>query len=406
VKSEQYKADANKHARHEEQADNPSHDRGNVLSKVFHDLLAGSWLQNIVCSIAIGLILLLVAYLVNRSLKGLMIGAGIGITTIFWVIWLTLIEHVNPARQSSPPNELDNRTTQSVSPKQPRFSERPSRFTIVAGSNRIDLPADVQPQFAAISETRPFSAHLSPDNRICVDADVYAGSNRPAITIRDNVIRGKPENWDRNSDDSAVEIVNEHGDPVFQLQYLDESSASLKGVFVSAGKLTVCDDSGQLAIGGLRSPIKYSLARLFKYPSKKFPGEREPIKKSVDPRDDKSLTHPTPLEIGEQLKPFGFSPPPDVLARIVGMRFKWLLVLFTKEEREGKTVLEFMPDGKGGFPIIDVTVTPELADASKTIDRNAKCTVEGVIDGAHAMQIRATAIAIRPIEVKNQIVIP
>ena len=107
MNSEQYKADGDKHASHEKKGDNPSHDRGNVLSKVFHDLLAGSLIQNIVCGIAIGLILLLAAYLLNKSLRGLMIGAGIGMTIIFWVIWLTLIEHVTPARHSPPTNELD-----------------------------------------------------------------------------------------------------------------------------------------------------------------------------------------------------------------------------------------------------------------------------------------------------------
>jgi hypothetical protein len=229
VKSEQYKADANKHASHEEQADNPSHDRGNVLSKVIHDLLAGSWLQNIVCSIAIGLILLLVAYLVNRSLKGLMIGAGIGITTIFWVIWLTLIEHVNPARQPSPPNELDNRTTQSVAPKQPRFSERPSRFTegTAPSSTPEQSPSPTMSRPAAaltplqivkeVRDARPFQREGIAQTFVGIPVDwllIFLSANR---------LPEKEERWQllfRPKDDNLDWIIVEFEIPIKENEYL------------------------------------------------------------------------------------------------------------------------------------------------------------------------------------------
>ncbi len=119
MRSKKDKAHAHKHARHKKEGDNLADHRRNALSKVFHDLLAGSWVQNIVCGLAIGLILLLVAYLLNRSLRGVMFGAGVGITLLFWVIWLTLMEHVAPSGRftvSPPPKDLDNHPAPTLEP--------------------------------------------------------------------------------------------------------------------------------------------------------------------------------------------------------------------------------------------------------------------------------------------------
>jgi hypothetical protein len=109
--SDQSNDNAAHNAEHEGRSYDPAHDWRNTLSGIFHDLFAGSWLQNIVCSIAIGLILLLVAYFLNRTLRGVMFGAGVGITIILWIVWLTFMERVAPFKANTstalPPNELD-----------------------------------------------------------------------------------------------------------------------------------------------------------------------------------------------------------------------------------------------------------------------------------------------------------
>jgi hypothetical protein len=293
--------------------------------------------------------------------------------------------------------------TSAIVLKSPRFTERPRSFTIIAGDNRLDIAAEKEAQFPRLHTggTQPFSAHLSPDNSICVDADVYAGSNRPAITVRDNVIVGKPQHWDRNSDDTAVEIVNERGDPVFQLEYLDKMTASLKGVFVSKGRFTVSDDTGALRFGMLpKGPITYSLARLFKYPSARFPGQREARKEE---QVDKTLTRPVPAEIAKELglgsSEFFLKPPTDKLAKMIGMKVKWRVLPWGGK---GGDMLRFIPHGHGPMVEVALASVPE----GTAIDDGMEYTISGTIESIEMGRIRLNPTAIVPIETKNVRTIP
>lgn len=91
----------------ERDADHQASNRGNIVSGTFHDLFDRSWIQNLVIGIAILAISPLVVYLFMRSVRGMLVGFGIGITILFWIFWLALIQRVAPKR-AIPPNELNN----------------------------------------------------------------------------------------------------------------------------------------------------------------------------------------------------------------------------------------------------------------------------------------------------------
>lgn len=296
-----------------------------------------------------------------------------------------------------------------------RFSVTPSKFTIVAGTQRMTVRADqLQQPFsvADLNGVRPFSAHLS-GGKLYIDADIYAGKHREAIKLRENKLTATPENWDTNFNDSALEIVNHHGEPVFQLEYLGENSASIKGIFDGgAGGMPgvrgifVCDDSGWMATRYTDSPpMRYSMRQLFKYPSDKFPGERDTAGKANVDDADKSFTKPTAHEIYENLQVSGnSSPPASVAASFVGRKIKWRLLFAGKNKRPDETVLSFRPSG--GYPPIDARSDPRLENSVQGLIDGSSCVVEGTIEGVESTLIRLKATSITPIELNNRQLIP
>ena len=49
--------------------------------------------------------------------------------------------------------------------------------------------------------------------------------------LKENVLSNKPPNWDFNSNDKAIEVVNESGGPIFQLYYKTPSHIVINGIF-------------------------------------------------------------------------------------------------------------------------------------------------------------------------------
>ena len=100
MRSENDEAHANDHTNAERQSDYPTHDWRNIASGTFHDLFDRSWAQNIIGGLAILLIAPLIGFLLMSNLRGMLIGAGIGLTILFWIMWGTLIKHATPIRKS------------------------------------------------------------------------------------------------------------------------------------------------------------------------------------------------------------------------------------------------------------------------------------------------------------------
>lgn len=109
--------------------------------------------------------------------------------------------------------------------------------------------------------------------KVYADVAVYGGSGQPPIEVKHNEFVVRPPNWDRNSDRSALEVVNERQLPVFQLVYLSPSHIAVNGVFPIPGGLLLANDAGMVINPIL--PTTFALKRIFKYPSWKYPGEHE-----------------------------------------------------------------------------------------------------------------------------------
>jgi hypothetical protein len=103
----------------------------------------------------------------------------------------------------------------------------------------------------------PLRVHtnISDIRKPLVDTKVYSAELGLA-EIRDNQLVTKPKNWDSNSNERAIEIVNENKIPVFQLVLSASNQIDIDAVF----------SEGQSKSG-------WTLERLFKYPSQDHPGE-------------------------------------------------------------------------------------------------------------------------------------
>jgi|TARA_B100000315_G_scaffold256826_1_gene303768 hypothetical protein len=109
------------------------------------------------------------------------------------------------------------------------------------------------------------------ENNIYADVKVYGGSGFPPIQIKKNKLINKPPNWDFNSNEKALEVVNEDQVPMYQYIYKTPSHIIINGIFPYPEGLMFTIEGGIIMNP---SPSKiFSLKPIFKYPSWKYPGE-------------------------------------------------------------------------------------------------------------------------------------
>jgi len=103
------------------------------------------------------------------------------------------------------------------------------------------------------------------------DVKVYGGSGLPPIEIKNNQLLNKPPAWDFNSNEKALEIVNENYLPIYQFFYKSPSHIVVNGAFPFPGGLILANENG--AVINPSFPVTFKLKRIFKYPSWKYPGQ-------------------------------------------------------------------------------------------------------------------------------------
>ena len=109
-------------------------------------------------------------------------------------------------------------------------------------------------------------------NHIYVDVSVYGGPGVPAVQVKKGAVTVDMPGWDRNSNESAFEVVNERGVPVFQMVYLTPTDISIRGTLVfGGGFLIVANETTSLT--NPRDPFAFAPKPLFKYPSRLHRGE-------------------------------------------------------------------------------------------------------------------------------------
>lgn len=106
-----------------------------------------------------------------------------------------------------------------------------------------------------------------------VRVSVYGGGDAPPIEIDGIQFLVRPPKWDKNYDGNAFEVVNENGDPVFQLICETPYHIVVNGIFpLPEGNLIWANESG-VVFNPSRFEV-FHLKPIFKYPSSKYLGQR------------------------------------------------------------------------------------------------------------------------------------
>lgn len=128
----------------------------------------------------------------------------------------------------------------------------------------------------SIDGFEPFKPHIE-NGKLFVDVEIYSKTGFPPIKIIKNELYNLPENWDRNSNDIALEIVNENLQPMYQLVYEKPFNINIKGVFPSPSGVIIADDRRGVDFVSYallqKLPVNFKLKRIFKYPSWRYQGE-------------------------------------------------------------------------------------------------------------------------------------
>lgn len=74
--------------------------------------------------------------------------------------------------------------------------------------NKIPFPVNFIKAYLYIEDNKPY-----------IDIDIYDVHFEIPVRLRHNKLMNKPEDWDMNSDKTALEVINEKQEPVFQLYY-------------------------------------------------------------------------------------------------------------------------------------------------------------------------------------------
>ncbi len=178
---------------------------------------------------------------------------------------------------SSPQTQSTVKTTPSEiqsSPKEPTFTEGFDVVTFTVGSSIQTLEvSDLEkakhkffigdvPAFLYVDNGKPY-----------VDVDLYGIPNEPPVRLRHNKLLNRPSSWDLNSDEKALEVVNEKGQPIFQIYYKTPSHIVVYGLFFNGYVPVLASERGIQTTPKLDG-ASYPIKPIFKYPSEKHFGQR------------------------------------------------------------------------------------------------------------------------------------
>jgi hypothetical protein len=188
-----------------------------------------------------------------------------------------LAKQTEPSETIPPPSEEPTFQESTPTPKleEPTFREAVENVTVSLGEGGIHVTyklSDLEK-----SQSEPFNfAGFTPvrvyveKGKLYADVTVYGGAAGASVEIKHNNFVVRPPNWDRNSNLTALEVVNENQLPVFQFIYKTPSHIVLNGIFPFPGGLILANESGMVINPIL--PTTFVLNRIFRYPSWKYPG--------------------------------------------------------------------------------------------------------------------------------------
>jgi hypothetical protein len=152
----------------------------------------------------------------------------------------------------------------------PRFAEKLDKIYIQLGSiTNVYRPEHSPFTPLQIGDVVPVTVRLE-GGRLYADA-VLSGE-RDAVLLQRNRIVQRPPEWDVNSNERALEVVDERGRPVFQMILVSEQQLKIRGVFRGKAGSAVFTDTSTFNTSPTADRA-LNLKPLFKYPAWKFAGQ-------------------------------------------------------------------------------------------------------------------------------------
>lgn len=150
----------------------------------------------------------------------------------------------------------------------PTFSEQIDTAVFKLGSNSATYSIEALRRVSV----RPFNLlgftpllHVEGE-RLFVDVALWRSRNEPAVLLIHDKLENRPPDWDMNSTNQALEVVDQKQNPVFQLIYERPSRVSIKGIFhlPNGGVVSIGDDGDVAVDSGGYIPATFHISRLFK----------------------------------------------------------------------------------------------------------------------------------------------
>jgi hypothetical protein len=171
-------------------------------------------------------------------------------------------------------NQINNNYITEPKLENPTFHEQSSELPVIEfGKNGTFFAGNGK---GAIDVNGYEPVKLSVRNGVIyLNASLWNASGESPVQITNNNFMVRPLNWDKNSSQNALEVVNEKQQPILQFIKLSPSHYLVEGLFPTPGKLLLlAGDNGMHLISmGSPLPSDFQLTPIFKYPSWKYPGK-------------------------------------------------------------------------------------------------------------------------------------
>jgi hypothetical protein len=125
-------------------------------------------------------------------------------------------------------------------------------------------------------QTFPLATLWVKGNTILVSVKVGGGGgpSEPVIEVKDNNFIVRDPFFDRNSNESALEVVDSKGVPIFQLIQKTPTQIVLNGYFpLPGGGVMIAGPDGTVNQPTAQQTANFRLKPIFKYPAWKYPGQ-------------------------------------------------------------------------------------------------------------------------------------
>jgi len=173
----------------------------------------------------------------------------------------------------------ESKPTATPALDEPTFVEHPDHIEFSFGAGGIRVIQSIERlekepfQPLMINGVAPFELYVS-KGKLFVDTALWSGPDKPLIEIKHNEFTVRAFGWDRNSDNQALEIVDDRKRVMFQLIYDAPYKVTVNGIVPTNAGVWLAGPEGTIQGASPEQIAKFALRPIFKYPSNQFPGVR------------------------------------------------------------------------------------------------------------------------------------